>query len=572
MLLYRRSKESRARRVHMGLALLVALAFLGSGLLQAWWDAPTYDEPVYISSGLAALYQHDVMINEEHPPGWKVLAVLPTVLARPAVPPVEGSSEAAYASRFMAAQAASGRLRLVVFLSRLVPLLEALAVAAVLFRLAGALFGQWAAVTACVLWLADPVVEGLGHLDGVDLPLALAASSMSLVLLHALRDPRPRWRWGLGVLGGVAVLASAEGGVLFVAAGLVATAHSWPDGPEEVTRRLRWAFGQFGRIVAAAWATILSCYGVLDPASLMPALVLPTPLVDGLRFLAVNDTLPAPAYLLGRSWVGGRWWYWPLSLLVKVPLSTLALAAIGLAAWRLADPVRRLEAFVVAVLPAVVLAVLLLAVRRDIGVRYALPVVALGCVAASAVALLPASVRAGRRPPADRSRAFPAAGITFAVIALVVSSVAETVRSTPHSLSWVNPMFGPSYQAVSNSSGDWGQDFYVLQRWAAGKAPLVAFPSLWVTRADLPGARPLLIRGTLGPVSVPAGTIRGWVAVSATALTSDDPEALSWLRAYCPVRVLAGTILIYRFVTPPSPRPGPPRPTGRCSGPVSHRG
>jgi hypothetical protein len=54
-----------------------------------------------------------------------------------------------------------------------------------------------------------------------------------------------------------------------------------------------------------------------------------------------------------------------------------------------------------------------------------------------------------------------------------------------------------------------------------------------------------------------------------TALNSANRASLSWLRAWCPVGILDGTILIYRFSRPPvvTPAPRPPsRPAALCPG------
>ncbi len=59
-----------------------------------------------------------------------------------------------------------------------------------------------------------------------------------------------------------------------------------------------------------------------------------------------------------------------------------------------------------------------------------------------------------------------------------------------------------------------------------------------------------------GP-SVGAIIRSGWVAVSATALTSADRSQLAWLRGYCPVNVLDGSILVYRFSRSPTPAADP---------------
>ena len=84
-----------------------------------------------------------------------------------------------------------------------------------------------------------------------------------------------------------------------------------------------------------------------------------------------------------------------------------------------------------------------------------------------------------------------------------------------------------------------------------------------LTESDIPGARPLL--GTA------PGDVSGWVAVSATALTSADSAQLAWLRNYCPVEVLAGSILVYRFEQAPQVAPAPARPATLCAGPLSTR-
>jgi alkanesulfonate monooxygenase SsuD/methylene tetrahydromethanopterin reductase-like flavin-dependent oxidoreductase (luciferase family) len=51
--------------------------FLFLGAIEAWRDSPTFDEPVFVSSGLTALRTGELSLNDEHPPLAKVLAVLP---------------------------------------------------------------------------------------------------------------------------------------------------------------------------------------------------------------------------------------------------------------------------------------------------------------------------------------------------------------------------------------------------------------------------------------------------------------------------------------------------------------
>jgi len=111
---------------------------------------------------------------------------------------------------------------------------------------------------------------------------------------------------------------------------------------------------------------------------------------------------------------------------------------------------------------------------------------------------------------------------------------------------------------------DWGQDFGLLATWSQGRHPYVAyFGPRGITDADIPGSRPL--------VGVAPSRISGWVAASASDLTSADRDSLSWLRAYCPVGTLGGSILLYHFTSPPTKAAGPAAPAPLCTGSVSHR-
>jgi hypothetical protein len=169
---------------------VVAAGFLVLGLAEARADAPTFDEPVYVSAGVAAVLHHDVTLNDEHPLA-KVLAVLPVLVTHPVVPPNgpwSGNDEESYAARFVAAQLAAGKLRNVTFASRLVPSTETAGVAFILFGIADELADPVAGALAGMLWLASPPVLGIGHLDGTDVPFALGVALSSWALLRWLRS------------------------------------------------------------------------------------------------------------------------------------------------------------------------------------------------------------------------------------------------------------------------------------------------------------------------------------------------------------------------------------------------
>jgi 4-amino-4-deoxy-L-arabinose transferase-like glycosyltransferase len=532
----------------------MAVGFAGLGLYQAWHDSPTFDEPVYVAAGLASLTRHDLRLNPEHPPLAKALAALPALAVHPVIPHTAAwtqGAERVYSAQFLQAQLRAGTLQRVMFAARLVPLAEAIAAAFVLYALARRLFSPWAGVLAGGLWLAGPLVLGLGHLDGIDLPFTLAALVVSLALVRVLEidrpDPRTRSRLlQLGLACGLAAASKDTGLFLAAMAPVVVLASGW--------RARRGRSVVDGLLVGlVAWATIWVTYLVIAPGSVAHVGLLPHPDIVGLRFLSTNDTQSGPGYLLGSFWVGGRWWYWPVSLVIKLPLITLGVLVVGPVGLAFVDRSVRRRTLAAVVLPAVILTAFTVPGPRDIGVRYLLPVVALWLVAASAVTRIPWARIAGTARTGRTARVVA----TVATALVLVVAVGVTAASNPHSIAWTSLPFRPGYQVASDSNVDWGQDFYRLQAWSQGRHPAVAyFGPRGLSAAQVPGARELS--------TVPPDRLTGWVAVSATLLTTNDHAALSWLRAYCPLSTLGGSILVYRFARPPDRAAGPDRPAAVC--------
>ena len=547
------TRDSRPDRRHLGLQLLWAaiIAFLVLGGFEAWHDSPTFDEPVYVSAGLVAVLHHDVADNAEHPPLFKVLAALPVLAVGPVVPG-DGhwntNNERSYSTRFVRAQIGAGTLHRVTVASRLVPLVECALLALALYALASLLFGAWAGVLAALLWLLDPLVLGLAHIDGVDLPFALTTVLVSLTLVRWLRRrDRSSLLW-LGAACGAAVSAQSTGLLLGALATVVVVVAARRAGQ---TGRAAWLAAAL--MVVVAWAVVWAVYIALDPSIVLHSWpILPEPYVQGLRYLATHDTAASPGFLLGSAWSGTNVWFWPATLLVKLstpivvllvagPLVLVRLVRSGVVArstWR--------QTLVAVIVPAGVLFLFELPNPRTLGVRYLLPSIALWTVAAAPLALV-----VGRR--------MMAVGLG----AVLLAAGLLTAFSYPASLAWTAPPFTPGYRVATNSNVDWGQDFGLLVTWSHGRHSRVAyFGPRGVTVGDVPGARPLL--------GVAPTRIAGWVAASATDLTGSSAP-LAWLRGYCPVRTLGGSILIYYFATPPTSAPGPTTPAALCPGSSSQR-
>ncbi|MEY2434896.1 MAG: hypothetical protein QOC92_4621 [Acidimicrobiaceae bacterium] len=541
----------------------LAIVFAVLGLVEAWRDSPTVDESIDIASGVTGLVRHDLGLTPEHGVLTKILPALPALAGQPVVPDGPGYQSGDWFDHtddFIRANSAAGRLHRVVFLARLVPLVEALVIAGLLYALAARLFGTGPGVLASALWLSTPVFVGFGHLAGVDVPFTLVTLAVSLTLLRFLDAPSNRRALTVGLAVGAALLTRHLALVLVGVACAVIVAFGWKQARDAALRHA-------GIVVLTSWLTVWVVIRVLASSpsgasgarldsivsagrgdSFITRLVLAIPWpkewAAGIAYLVLSSTSKS-AYLFGQAWDGGRWWYFLAAVPIKVPLVALAALIAGPFGWRRVPSLEVRKAVAVVVVPALALYVAVAAQPLNLGLRYAFPSLALWFVAAGPVVMLgtPVLKRAG-------------------IGALALTQAAALLVAYPHSIAWTPPPFQPAYRWATDSNVDYGQDTDRVKEWAAGKAPYEAL--LLPRGVDPPeGSRPLL--------QTSPDQVRGWVAVSATRLTALDRDALSWVRAYCPVSTIGGSVLIYRFESAVDPSPGPTMPVGLCSGDVSTR-
>jgi hypothetical protein len=489
----------------------LALICVVAGALAVWQatlDSVTIDEPVYVSAGVTALTRDDLRLNPQHPPLAKILAALPVLASDPALPYGPGwrrGSARAFAATFYDRARRDGKLSDVTTLSRLVPVLELMLSGLLVYALAARLAGPPGGVFSAALWLLNPFVIGIGHLDGIDLPFALATLVSVLALVRWLEDRTTARAMELGLACGAALLVRYTGPlVLAVAVATVAWAGR------------RWRPPVI--VAAVALAVLWLFYAAFDPGYTFSHLnVVPQRYADGVRLLVAAHAGPQDAFLLGHHWKGVRWWFWPANWLIKLPITLLAAYAIVPFVLR-GIPRERWRPVYVAVMPtAVVLALFTIVTPDDRGLRYMLAVIALFTV--------------GVAPLVLTRRWLP--------LVLVAGSILFVAESLPHPFSWTAPPFRPGYEMAADSNLDWGQDMHDVQRWARGKSPWIACysPKGSGCVEDVPGAKHLLKH-------TPQAQVHGLVAISSTLLNQDDWHP--WLRHERRIGTVDGTTLLYR--------------------------
>ena len=453
-----------------GLALVLGVQLVAA--VRQW--SITSDEINHLHAGYRYLTCGDFGWNPEHPPLLKLVAALP-LLAMQVNDPAPGACGMANSKAIdfhvghdftfanpermlMAGRAAASLfvfalLALVWFGARKMFGVEAALIAASLLvfdpsMLAhGALvttdmaatFGFLAAVLALYFYLESRVGFYL-IITGVATGIALAVKHSSVLLAPALL--------ALAILDPVFVSSSEksrarrilENLAAVVIVGLIAVAVLW------MTYGVRYAARPNG---AGTWAN----ESVADSNSMLatritPALerahLLPEAYLKGFQDILVDpEVIPRPAFLLGRVYRGGRWFYFPVAALIKFSAVVLIFALAACFSWRFWKKHRRELLFLI-VPPAIFMAASC-ASNINMGIRHILPVLPfLILFGASGTWVLLSRYKNG-----------------LAVCAVAVFlHAASSLHAFPNYIAYSNEFWGgPSntYRYLADSNVDWGQ-------------------------------------------------------------------------------------------------------------------
>ncbi len=614
----RAERPARGRQVEYGLTVAAAVLVVALQLLAADRQSLIGDAPYHLLAGDQALRDGANVLNLEHPPLVKLIAALPLQVEERIAPPVEVDQAIAASRRLFENRERFNRVR---HRSRgLILVLFALPWIGACFLLGRELAGRRAGVLlALAAGLSINVLPYLSVLQ-TDTAVSLAFTLTALTAVRFLRRPSAGRGLALGAALGLGLAAKFSGVLLLPVLAVVA----WRAFAHGVRWR-RLAAG-LGLAVVAALGVVAATYALAnrdyDSEAGRAAIRLycqdqgTLRVEDHLRpweerLLAVERVSPSlaqwltgfagiraqnavgvyPSYAFGEISYRGRWWYFPVVLLVKTPLALLAATLMAAVAalrkgpsdgraersrhWRGgAGPLAGADSGAATVLILTIVAIYLgtsMTSSYNLGMRHLLPIMPF--------LLLPAALWAARR----RWRA----GVLVLALALEAIAVSPLWMSATNT--WWLGSLNPTRAALSHSNFEAHQNFISLRRHARrlGLEPLhVVHPGLYAVElhAYFPEAR--LVRA--GDDVVP-----GWYAVSALveqylpAVLSARPgelrnqedwqrQAESWAPLWEQIRsgddlgAVAGTFRLY--LVPPkgdkwglsaaaaasTPPPGPP--------------
>jgi hypothetical protein len=278
--------------------------------------------------------------------------------------------------------------------------------------------------------------------------------------------------------------------------------------------------------------------------------LLPEAFLTGLLY-TYQSSLARSTYLLGEYSRTGWWYYFPVAMLVKSPLSLIAalLASVAAAIYAFRDRKNSIvesphtwTALCLALPPAIYLLVAMTS-NLNLGLRHVLPVypylyIAIGLAASSVWR---------RRPQVSQ----------IAIAALALFLFIEARVGFPDYIAFFNAVAGGQrggLYLLGDSNLDWGQDLKLLARWQQQNPgiPLylvyfgVADPDAYgIDYINFPGGyqfgRKIELRTEPGVLAISATNLQG------IYLSHQAREAYSMVKQHEPLEVLGGSIYLYEW-------------------------
>jgi hypothetical protein len=475
-------------------ALICLLTVIRIALTHAVFS-PTWDEPLHVAAGWQFLAGHRYTKGTDNPPLARAAFAWPLRHARPAA--ADGVEQIGQiyesAGDYMKGVVASRRGNLIFVVLAIVGV----------FLFAADLFDDTIGVLAALLFAMLPTTLAHGGLATPDMAGTAAFALAMFAMSHWLRESSWPRTIVLGLAIAFVLLTKFTFAGFFVAGALML-----------MIARKRWPVcrGCVAGVIALAL-----CLAVYASAHAAPRFLLGA--INVIRISGRGHD----AYLLGEVRHTGWWYYFPVVLFVKTPLSVLILAALGLndvlRPWSFVlgrtheGPGTKGEGRRLCALIALSILAIAMTSRADLGVRHILPI------------YVPLSILAAQKNKW--------ASIGYAWL------IAGSFLAHPDYLPWMNVFGGP--QVVVDSNFDWGQDVVRLRDACRthdiDSIGVELFGTADLKRIGMPPAHDI----------DPYRAAPGWYAVSESFIVPAqvrDPRAYRWLTDK-PFERIGRTIRLY---------------------------
>lgn len=493
------------------------------------------DEPAHVAAGYDWLSGVPYTIDPSHPPLERILSAIPLKLKGmiPSADPdfvLRGNHLLYYNDQYEKnlARARIGNLLLLI--------LAIVSVACWTRRRCG----TSASLVATALFTTIPAILGHAGVATTDLAVAATLALALLTVDRYLEQPTIRRALELGLAIGLGLLSKFSFLVFFPVSLVAILLARWP-----VRTRIKPLLATIGVALLVVWAAYRFDVSTLEAADrngpTLAHLAVPHFANNAAIWFAKHIPVPAPlftigflmvnahnaqgheSYLLGRYSDYGWWYYFPVVWFYKTPLSYMFLLAWGIVLLLRLRSRSALEPLLIAL--AIMASVLGSSI--NIGIRHILPIyVPLALIAGYAVV----EIWRGARDAFGR----------FALAAVLAWLFVGIAISHPDYLAWFNELAQPNPERiVVDSNLDWGQDVLRLAR-VVRKHKIENLHVLYAGNAWL------FMHGVEAQPLAPYAPVKGWVAVSETALSFENKlGGFKWLEHYKPAARIGKSIRLY---------------------------
>jgi hypothetical protein len=564
-----------AGRFYVVLALLLFAFFI----FQLWFHTTrtsvTIDEPVHILAGHRHWQCGDFGINPEHPPLLKLLAAAPLNSRNLIEPNWDCGSKMtskfdsfSFGNSFLVDNGVDA----VVIRTRLAAALMSLLLAVLVFCAAWEMFGRWEALTALALLAFEPNLIAHGSLVTTDMVLT-ATSFASVYALYRFRNKANWLRFLVVGLAFGLLLAAKHSAVVFfpilfglLIADIVLFRQPQTRLPKQILRNtaafavlfliglgILWAFYGFRyRSIPNASADTVSIAGYIKengrPEMIESLPAKTTVAISRTRtfpesyVLGIADVISSGsrnAWIFGRNYATGQWWYFPLAFAVKSSVAVLLLLPLGLLFPFFNRDKRREMMFLLG--PPLAFFAIALTAKLNLGIRHILPVYGFFIVAAAVGAVW-------------LCRQFQV--FRYVLVALLLFHAVAAARTAPKYLAFANDFWGGTdntYRIFRDSSVDTGQSIKLVNEYLVrekiGDCWIATFVHPELIGAVQPcrvlpsGLRVLLSRNVAEAVPP---VIEGTVFVSVNELPPRGGDEYVPIAQSAPIAFIGGNTFVFR--------------------------
>jgi hypothetical protein len=560
-----------------GVTLLVVIL-----LAQLWLSvrrqSQTFDEACHTFAGYRYWTSSDFGFNPEHPPLAKLLSALPLLSLHLKVPPFTEDNfklmEYAAAQSFLYSNNADRVLNRARMAASLLTLCLCIAV----FLCAREMYGRGPSWLALVLFVFEPNILAHGALVATDMAVTCFLFVAVYTFYRYIKKPTTMRLCIAGVAVGLTLGAKHSGILVFPILGLLALGQwalrrSTLTTGEEGPKGLLALAASLVAITAVAVTVLWSLYGFRYQArqpglSIVPALseyvqqmdrpaqaavilkiqkwqLLPEAYLYGLADVLITSEQHY-SYVLGKLYPGGRWFYFPVAVLVKSTIPLLLF--LGLVPFIFAKRFREYgREFLFLTIPVGLYLAVSMTSGFNLGVRHILPIFPFLIVLAAAAAW----------NAAQRRRY-----LAYAVAVVLVLHIVSSLRTFPNYLAYSNEIAGGpknTYKVLADSNVDWGQSLKFTKEyldrhqikdcWFAYFGYAVVDPASYgISCKPLPTG---IATGIQVPTDIVPSTIQGPVLVSVNEIAGiiwgpGDLNPYEQFQRLQPVDSIGDSILVFR--------------------------